>query len=176
MNINCMSFEDFVSEQKLIAKRSAQKLLSHCSASLGELSIIYEPALETKEIDIEGIKVTAHVHIDKYALEYYNAQRSDKLGSLVQIFMRELNIGVQKSVILAYPQETLSQAGCNWRGETMINDDDLLNRTVAALRLSNREPVLHLIATHIAYETVSVRSNKPYYKGIDATALHSVWD
>lgn len=176
MSLTSMSFEDFISEQKLIAKRSAQKLLSHCSASLDEWSNIFDPALETKELDIEGIKVTAHVHIDKYSLAYYNAQRSDKLGSLVQIFMRELNIGVRKSVFLAYPEDTLAQAGCNWRGETMIKDHDLLNRTVAALRLSNREPVLHLIASHIAYETVSDSCEKPYYKGIDSKALRRVWD
>ena len=176
MNINYISLNEFVSNQKLIAQHSVQKLLSQASASLPDFSIFYHPALETKEIDIEGVKVTAHVHIDKYALKYFNSYRSKKHVSLVQIFMRELNIGVQKSVFLAYPEATLSQAGRNWRGETTINDQDLLNRTVAALRLSNSEAVLHQIASHIAYETISDGSNEPYYKGIDSKALYKVWD
>ena len=176
MNTNFISLDEFVSKQALIAKSSVQKLLSQCSASLTDFSIFYHPALETKEIDIEGFKVTAHVHIDKCALKYFNTYSSKKHVSLVQIFMRELNIGVQKSVFLAYPEATLAQAGLNWCGKTMINDQDLLNRTVAALRLSNREAVLHQIACHIADETISDGSNEPYYKGIDGKALYKVCD
>jgi hypothetical protein len=109
-------------------------------------------------------------------LAHFNDAKSGKFVSLVQIFICEPHFKTQKSVILTFTGETLAQAGHNWRGEIVIDEQDILNRTVAALRLCSPESVLHIIATHIAYETVSRKSKKAYYKGIDGTALHSVWD
>ena len=164
------SNEDMVNHILDEAKVHAQILLDTCSPSNVDISLFQKPALRTKELTRGGIKLHADIHIGGDTVKAIGNKYGKNLVSIVQIFTKA------GSMLVCVTQDMIDDAGHNWNNETVIAKDDILNRTVAALRLNSGSSIIHSIATHIAYEETSPDAGDQYYEGIDSYALYRVWD
>ena len=165
-----VSFGDYVKQVQDSMARAAQAVLDASSPMNVDFSLFDNPAIRTKELTIGGKKFNVHLHIDKEALAPMGEIYGKEFVAMFQIFNKA------GSMLLPLTQQTIDDAGHDWRNETVIAKNDILNRAVAALRLNSNNPAIHDIATHIAYEETKPDSGKPYYEGIDQLAIYRVWD
>ena len=163
------SGEDMFNAIRDQKKSSAQDLLERCGMNF-DFSLCGKPALVTKQLTIGGVNVNVHLHTDANMLSSLGEKYNTTFLALFQVFTKTGN------VLLPISKEQIDDAGHDWRGEEVFAKDDILNRSVAALRLYNNDQYVHDIATHIAYEETSPDSGKDYYAGIDGAKLHRVWD
>ena len=164
------SMDDYFNQVNDSLSRSAQELLKRSSPTNVDFSLFAEPAIRTKELTIGGVKFRVDLHLDQRALSGISKLYSKDFVAMFQIFSKA------GSMLLPLTRESISDAGHNYRDETVIPEDDILNRAVAALRLNSNSPVIHHISMHIAYEETKPDSGKPYYEGIDMLAIYRVWD
>ena len=164
------SDKDMVNHIRDEAKVSAQTLLDTCNPSNVDISLFQKPALRTKELTRGGIKLYADIHIGGDMVKAIGNKHGHNFASIVQIFTKA------GSMLVCCTQDMIDDAGHNWNNETILAQDDILNRTVAALRLNSGSSIIQNIATHIAYEETSPDAGDQYYKGIDAYALYRIWD
>jgi hypothetical protein len=164
------SFDDYRKEVLDGLALSAENLISKSSPVNVDFSLFDKPAIRTKELTIGGRKFNVHLHIGKEALSPLSRLYKKEFVAMFQIFNKA------GSMILPMSQETIDLAGHDYRGDTVIDKDDILNRAVAALRLNSNSPAIHNIAMHIAYEETSPDSGKSYYTGINQLAIYNVWD
>jgi hypothetical protein len=164
------SFDDYRDEVLDSLSRDTKELLKRSSPTNVDFSLFAEPAIRTKELTIGGVKFRVDLHLDQRALSGISKLYSKDFVAMFQIFSKA------GSMLLPLTRESISDAGHNYRNETVIPEDDILNRAVAALRLNSNSPVIHHISMHIAYEETKPDSGKPYYEGIDMLAIYRVWD
>ena len=127
-------------------QKSAQNILENSNPANIDFSLFDKPILRTKELTIGGVKFRVHLHTTKEALAPLGRLYNKEFVSMFQIFNKA------GSMLLPMTQATLDDAGHNFRNERIIDKNDILNRSVAALRLNSNSPVIHNIASHIAYE------------------------
>ena len=164
------SMDDYRKEVLDGQNRGAQALLDASSPANMDFSIVDKPAIRTKELTISGRKFNVHLHTNKKKLDLIGKKYGKEFVAMFQIFNKA------GSMLIPLTQQVIDNAGHNYRDETVIAKDDILNRAVAALRLNSNNPVIHDIAMHIAYEETKPDSGKPYYEGIDQLAIYRVWD
>lgn len=164
------SFDDYRKEVLDGLAQSAQNVIDNSSPANVDFSLFDKPVIQTKELTIGGRKFNVHLHIGKEVLSPLSRLYNKDFVAMFQIFNKA------GSMILPMSQETIDNAGHDYRNETVIAKDDILNRAVAALRLNSNSPTIHNIAMHIAYEETAPDSGKSYYKGIDTLAIYNVWD
>jgi hypothetical protein len=164
------SMDDYRKEVLDGRNRAAQALLDASSPANMDFSIVDEPAIRTKELTYGGRKFNVHLHTNKKKLDLIGKKYGKEFVAMFQIFNKA------GSMLLPMSQETIDNAGHDYRGDTVIAKDNILNRAVAALRLNSNNPVIHDIAMHIAYEETKPDSGKSYYEGIDQLAIYRVWD
>ena len=164
------SMDDYFNQVNDSLSRSAQELLKRSSPSNVDFSLFATPDITTKELTIGGVKFKVNLHLDSRALSGISKLYNKDFVALFQIFSKA------GSMILPMTRQTISEAGHNYCDETVIPEDDILNRAVAALRLNSNSPLIHHIAMHIAYQETTPDSGKPYYKGINSLAIYRVWD
>lgn len=164
------SMDDYRKEVLDGQNRGAQALLDASSPANFDFSLFDKPAIRTKELTISGRKFNVHLHTNKEVLAPLGQKYGKEFVAMFQIFNKA------GSMLIPLTQQVIDNAGHNYRDETVIAKDDILNRAVAALRLNSNNPVIHDIAMHIAYEETKPDSGKPYYEGIDQLAIYRVWD
>jgi len=163
------SGEDMFNDIRDQKKSSAQDLLERCGMNV-DFSLYGKPALVTKQLTIGGVNVNVHLHTDDDACLILSKKYNKTFLAMFQVFTKTGN------VLIPITKEQIDDAGHNWCDEEVFAKDDILNRSVAALRIYNNDQYIHDIATHIAYEETSPDSGKDYYAGIDGAKLHRVWD
>jgi len=164
------SMNDYFDAKQNADKQAMAHLLDACDQANIDMSMIDSPTLTTKQLTFGGSRVTAALHINNNAVKAISDHSGDKLVALWQLFTKK------GSLMMGVKQDQLDDAGHNWNNETVISKDDVLNRTIAALRLNASSSVIGYIASHIAYETTKPESQTPYYEGVDSDALYRVWD
>ena len=164
------SMEDYQTMVQNSLKQGAEYLVEQSSPANVDFSLFSEPALKTKQITEGGVNFNVNLFTDSDALGPLSRNENEDFVAMFQIF----NKG--GSMLIPFTRDQIADSGHNYRDETVIDADDILNRAVAALRLNSQNPVIHHIAMHIAYEETSAGSGKPYYDGIDQLAIYRVWD
>ena len=164
------SYDDYRNEVLDSLSRDAQELLKRSSPGNVDFSLFAEPVIRTKELTIGGVKFNINLYLDSQALSPLSKMYNKDFVAMFQIFSKA------GSMLLPLTRESISDAGHDYRDETVIPEDDILNRAVAALRINSNSPVIHNIAMHIAYEETKPDSGKSYYEGIDSLAIYNVWD
>jgi hypothetical protein len=164
------SMDDYKSMVQNSLKLGAKNIVERSSPVNIDFSLFSKPDITTKRITEGGVNFNVNLFTDSDALAPLSRMNNKDFVAMFQIF----NKG--GSMLLPFTRDQISDSGHNWRDETVIDPDDILNRAVAALRLNSQNPVIHHIAMHIAYEETSPGSGKPYYKGIDQLAIYRVWD
>jgi len=164
------SMEDYQNMVQNSLKLGAEYLVEQSSPTNVDFSLFCKPALKTKQITEGGVNFRVNLFTDADALAPLCRHENKDFVALFQIF----NKG--GSMLLPFTRDQIADSGHNWRDEIVIDADDILNRSVAALRLNSQNPVIHHIAMHIAYTETSEGSGKSYYDGIDQLKLYRVWD
>jgi hypothetical protein len=164
------SMDEYFNQVDDSLSRSAQNLCKMSSPSNVDFSLFATPAITTKQLTVGGVNFNVNLHLDPQALSGISKLYNKDFVAMFQIFSKA------GSMLLPITRESIGDAGHDYRDQTVIAEDDILNRAVAALRLNSDSPVIHHIAMHIAYEETKPESGKPYYKGIDSSAIYRVWD
>jgi hypothetical protein len=156
-------------EKRVSMKQSAEDLVSNMNSTNADLHDIGRYDFASKDVNLGGKKFQVMIHTAESVCKALETTTDFKVGAVFQIWNGWSSV---KSVIVVMSKDQLEDARKNYRGEDIIDADDVVTQAVSALRLhANQLPngagqVVEHLAMHCAYNN----------DGVDGDACRRVWD
>ena len=155
---------DAMKQQRQVdMKQSAEELVSQMNSKNVDLHLIGRYDFASKDVNIGGKKFQVMIHTADRVCRALEQVTDFTVGAVFQIWN---GWSSTKSVIIPLYTANLEDARKNYRGEYIIDADDVVTQAVSALRLSSDSIVVQQLAMHCAYDN----------DGVDGDACARVWD
>ena len=155
---------DAMKQQRQVdMKQSAEELVSNMNSTNVDLHLIGSYNFASKDVNIGGKKFQVMIHTAQSVCSSLEKMTDFTVGAVFQIWNGWSSV---KSVIIPMSKDKLEDARKNYRGEDIIDADDVVTQAVSALRLHRDSPVEQQLAMHCAYDN----------DGVDGDACARVWD